>query len=85
MIIATGEYGPGEECEGLLEFIAGMGYLLYDDPTENGAVVVSDHPVTYREMKQKFTGKNDWIDLEWWNNDTDFNDRLSDELDEYTF
>lgn len=32
-----------------LEFIAGMGYFLYEDPTDNRLVVISDKTMTFRD------------------------------------
>lgn len=67
--------------DGFAEFIAGMGYALYQDPTNENVVLVSDRPLTFGDLKKM--AKQLDIDLDWWNNTTDFNECLDDELDEY--
>jgi hypothetical protein len=64
----------------IMEFIAGMGYLVYEDPTGSGYVIISDKVLTYGDLKKN--AKKFGIDLKWWNEHTDFNDRIDEELDE---
>ena len=63
-----------------LEFIAGMGYLLYEDPTSSGYVIISDKVLTYGDVKKN--PKKFGIDLKWWNEHTDLNRYLNSELEE---
>ena len=73
-------YCDSYEASDLLDFAAGMGYYIYEDPTQEELMIISDRQLTYRDLKKM--AKRFDIDLDWWNNTTDFNDRLDEELDE---
>jgi len=63
------------------DFVANMGYLVYTDPINDDFVIVSDKVLTYKWLKDH--PKQFGIDLKWWNDETDFNSMLDEELDDY--
>jgi hypothetical protein len=69
------------EYDGLLDFITGMGYFLYEDPSDENCIIVSDKTLTYGDVKK--AAKKFGVNLNWWNDVTDYNDRLTEELDEF--
>jgi len=63
------------------DFVSNMGYLVYANPIDNTCVIVSDRVLTYKWLKDH--PKQFGIDLKWWNDKTDFNSMLDEELDDY--
>lgn len=77
--VYVGEHGLDEGAESLVEFIQGMGYFVYADPCGESGAYISDRSLTYGDLKKH--AKQLDIDLEWWDNVTDFNERLDEELE----
>lgn len=62
-----------------MDFIAGMGYFIYENPLHETAYIISDKTMTYGDLKKSALRFS--IDLDWWNNETDLNSMLTEELD----
>jgi len=45
-------YVSAESGNDLLEFIVGMGYLIFEDPLESGYIIVSDKVLTYGDLRK---------------------------------
>jgi hypothetical protein len=76
-IVTNGSYDQSD----LLEFIRGMGYLVYESPLDENVLVISDKVLTFGAFKK--LSKRFEFDLKWWNDETDYNDRLHEELNEF--
>jgi hypothetical protein len=74
--------GVSDSATDALGLLLEMGYSIYEDPTDSDFVFVSPlkQPLTYKWFRHH--AKTFDIDLEWWDNESDFNDRLNDDLDE---
>jgi hypothetical protein len=77
----TGEFEPDEGAQGLLETFAGMGYFVYRHPTSEYETIISDRQLTNGDVKKH--AKQLDIDLEYWDDDTDLNLSLDEELEPY--
>lgn len=76
------QMSPTGENQEVIDFIRGLGYLVYADPTDPDCnnVIIADRTMTFGDLKKK--AKRFGINLRWWNDDTDYNDRLAAELHE---
>ncbi len=66
----------------VINFFRGKGYFVYADPTDASYsnIIIADRTVTYDDFKR--LGKRFGLDREWWDDETDFNSRLQQELPE---
>ena len=48
----------------ILEFISGMGYLIYEDPTDEDFLIISDRAMSYSDFKKSCLseGSREWIE-----------------------
>lgn len=76
--VYCGESGMDDGAQSIVELLMEMGYLVYEDPTNESSVIVSDKTLTYGDLRKKMFG----IDIDWWDKETDFNEMLDQELDE---
>ena len=72
---------PVNDGDDLLDFIEGMGYILYEDPSDSDCVIISDKVLTYGWLKKN--AKRFDLDVEWWQEMTDYDSRLNEELDSF--
>ena len=65
----------------VFDFIRELGYFIYEVPNDNEFAIISDKVLTYGDLKKQAAKFQ--IDLKWWNEETDFNEILDQELDEW--
>ena len=73
---------PDWDNSDLIEFIGGMGYLVYEDPTDEYFLIITDKAMTYRDYRKSHLckGSEKWFDETYADTDD-----LGEELDEYRF
>jgi hypothetical protein len=69
-------YPGGYESDELLGFIAEMGYLIYEDPTDENLLVISDRQMKYSDFRKCM----DKDSKKWF--DETYSDVMDEELDE---
>lgn len=69
---------PDWESSDLIEFIGGMGYLVYEDPTDENMLVITDKEMRYSDYRKSHLckGSEKWFDKT-------YSDVMDEELDEY--
>ena len=67
----------------LLEFVAGMGYLLYEDPNDTQCAIISDKVLTYGDVRKNH--KKFDVDIDWWDNTTGYPTTANEELRELSY
>ena len=74
---------PDLDGSDYLDFISGMGYIIYEDPTDNELILICDRPMTLGQYRKKSA----WIkgSEKWWDNETDYPGQASEELLEFSW
>ena len=69
---------PEWDAQELIEFIGGMGYLIYENPTDEQLLIITDKAMTYRDYRKSrlVEGSEEWFD-------ETYSDCMADELEEY--
>ena len=81
-VVYCGEHGLDEGAESFVEFVIGMGYIVYNHPGSPSELIIADKTLTYGDLRKMTTKLQ--IDEEWWDNETEFNSMKDQELDEVT-
>ena len=76
--VYCGESGMGNGGSAMAELLMEMGYFVYEDPTDESNVIVSDRTLTLSDLRKN--AKRLGIDPDWWDNETDFNSMKNEEL-----
>lgn len=73
--IQTPDSGGTDDC---LEFIGGMGYLIYEDPTDENLLVITDKQMSYSDFRKSYLckGSEKWFDRT-------YADQMDEELEEF--
>lgn len=58
--VKTPEWGDTD----LTEFIGGMGFLIYEDPTDEGLLIITDRAMRYSDFRKSYLckGSEKWFD-----------------------
>jgi len=80
--VYCGEHGIDEGAEQLVVLLQSMGYIVYEMPLSECQLLVSDRTLTYGDLRK--SAKAFDVDIDWWDNDTNFNEMANKELDEVT-
>ena len=69
---------PDYDAQDLMEFIGGMGYLIYEDPTDNETLIITDKVMTYSDYRKSrmVKGSEKWFD-------ETYAEQMKEELAEY--
>lgn len=76
--VYCGESGMDGGAMSMAELLVEMGYLVYEDPTNESNVIVSDRTLTLGDLRKN--AKRLGIDSDWWDNETSFNSMKNEEL-----
>lgn len=69
---------PEYEAQDLVEFIGGMGYLIYEDPTNEDLLIITDKVMTFGDYRKSrmVKGSEKWFD-------ETYAEQMKEELAEY--